>query len=544
MLAAQRATVARHEIRDLLGDRHHLGAPRSVVNLHQRADVQAAHARVRVVGGLGAMPFHDRSESVHERGELRRVHGGVFHERHRLALARHAVQERLPRLAQLPRVRERLRVLVALHRHARQGRRESIEARAHGFHRVALELDIHHRAQTAAGRLRKHLDITPILGVGERRLDHHVVHELHRARPAADHPHQRRQGRGHALEAQDRESRAGGLGHQLQRRGRDRRQRALAAAHQRGQVHAIEGARRASVELIQQQVEVVAVDMTLDGGDASPDLLAQRQRDRRQSLRHRALTRIPLARTLAEVHRGAVRHHHLEREEILHRPPMQDASRARRVVADHAAERGVSARRDIRTEEESLGRQRRVQLIQRDARLHARRARRRVDLEDRPAMRAEVHHHREVHTLARQTGAATAWQHRKVVRLAEPHQVRDPRRRPRHDHPDRLHLVDARVGRVEHPVVTIEADLAHAERAKFVGHAQARGLGMRQHIQVHAHRAILGLLRHRACALVRGRFSPSSTPARLRSPSSGPRPAKARAPCARRRRCRPGRSRP
>ena len=466
MLATQRAAVLLHQIGHLGGDRHHLRAARRIVDLHQRPDVQATHACVRVVGRLGAMRRHDGAELVHERGQFHRINRRVLHEGDRLAIARHAVQQRLAGLAQLPRIGQRLGILVALHGRVGQRGTQAIKARANRIHRIRLELHVHHCTQLARGGLGQHFHVMAVFLVGERGVDHHVVDQLHGARPACQHLAKRRQRGRHAVEAQDGKPRARWLAHDLQCGTHHHRQRAFAAAHQRGQVHLVEGSGRAALELIEQQVHVVAVDVALDVGHAATDLFAQRQHDGRQPRDHVALARITLATALFKAGRRAVGQQHIERDQVLHGAPVDDAASARGVVADHAADGGVTAGCHIGSEEQPLGRQRGVQLIQRHAGLHRGGHGGFVDVDHAATMRAKVQHHREVHALPRQTGATAARQQRQAALGAESHHTLGGLHAVQHHHADGFHLEDAGVGGVQHAVMATEAHIARSHQSQ------------------------------------------------------------------------------
>ena len=466
MLATERAAVLLHQIGHLGGDRHHLGAARGVVDLHQRADMQAADAGMRVVGGLGAMRRHDGAELVHERGQFHGIHGRVLHEGDRLARARHAVQQRLACLAQLPRIGQRPGIFVALHGRVGQRGAQAIEARTHRIHRLRLELHVHDGAQLARGGLRQHFHVVAVFLVRQRRVDHHVIDQLHGARSARQHLAKRRQRCGNAVEAQDGKTGARGLAHDLQHCAHHHRQRAFAAAHQRGQVHLVEGAGRAALELIQQQVHVVAIHVALDVGHAATDLFTQRQHDGREARDHVTLARIALAAALFKARRRAVWQQHVERDQVLHGAPVDDAARARGVVADHAADGGVAAGGHIGPEEEPLGRQGRVQLIQRHARLHRGGHGLLVDVDHAAAVRAEVEHHREVDTLPSKAGATTARQQRQAAFGAETHHALGRLHAVQHHHADGFHLEDAGVGGVQHAVMTTEAHIAGSQESQ------------------------------------------------------------------------------
>ena len=412
------------------------------------------------------MRRHDGTELVHERGQFHRIDGRVLHEGDRLSIARHAVQQRLAGLAQLPRIGQRLGILVALHGRIGQRGTQAIKARAHRVHRFRLELHVHDGAQLARGRLGQHLHVVAVLLVRQRGVDHHVVDQLHGTRPACQHLAERRQRGRHAVEAQDGKPRARWLAHDLHRGTHHHRQRAFAAAHQRGKVHLVEGAGRAALKLIEQQVHVVAIHMALDVGHAATDLFAQRQHDGRQPRDHVALARITLATALFKAGRRAVGQQHIERDQVLHGAPVDDAARARGVVADHAADGGVTAGGHIGPEEQPLGRERGVQLIQRHARLHRGGHGLLVDVDHAAAVRAEVEHHREVHALPRQAGATAARQQRQAALGTETHHTLGGLHAVQHHHADGFHLEDAGVGGVQHAVMTTEAHIARSQQSQ------------------------------------------------------------------------------
>ncbi len=93
MFAAQRAAKLEHQIGDLGGDLPHALHVGGCLQVQERPDVQAADAGMAVKGALGAVPLENSAETAHELGQPGRRDRGILHERHRLAIAAHAVQQ-------------------------------------------------------------------------------------------------------------------------------------------------------------------------------------------------------------------------------------------------------------------------------------------------------------------------------------------------------------------------------------------------------------------------------------------------------------------
>ena len=491
MLARQRAAIARDELRDVLRDRHHHRAILRVMDRDERADVEASDRGMRVVRGGRSVLRHDRAELLDEVGQLRGVDCGVLDEGERLARARYAVQERLARLAQLPRLEALGGARVGRHRGARKRGAERVEPRRQLVGAVCEVLDIEHRAKRSRRRLRHQLDILAVLGVAQRDIDHHIVDELDRGRLRREDRLQVRQRLAHAREADDREPPLLRLGNEREFRAQRGRERSLGAAHEVREVDPVVGARGRTLELLEEHVERIAVDMAQDLGKTRLDLARDRTHDRGDRIGDRALRGIAVAASLLEAVHAAVGEDHIERDEALDGAAVEDRVRARRVVADHPAERRVRARRDIGSEHQPVRRERLVQLVERHARLDDRASSLGIDREDRSAMLREIDDDGAVHALAGERGARSAREDRHALPAEVSHGARAIGHRTRHDHADRLDLVDARVGRVEHAVVATEADVrvrdaaqhprkAEAQRVEFIAafeQRKGRGLG-------------------------------------------------------------------
>ena len=96
MLARERPPELEHEIGDFVRD--HLELPDAVgcLQVHDRANVQAADRRVGIDAGSGAMLAHDCEELFDEAAQALRSDGGVLNERDalRVSLHRHGESER------------------------------------------------------------------------------------------------------------------------------------------------------------------------------------------------------------------------------------------------------------------------------------------------------------------------------------------------------------------------------------------------------------------------------------------------------------------
>jgi hypothetical protein len=102
VLARDRPAELDNEVGDLLGDRAHLLEAARRLQVDDRADVQAPHRAVAVVGADGLVLSEDLAKPRHELGELPGLDARVLDERDRLFVALHPEEEPEPGLAELP----------------------------------------------------------------------------------------------------------------------------------------------------------------------------------------------------------------------------------------------------------------------------------------------------------------------------------------------------------------------------------------------------------------------------------------------------------
>ena len=102
VLARVGALVLAHHRERLLRDRAHLAHVPLVLEVEDRAHVQAADRGVRVPGAAGAVAGEEVGEALGVVGQMLERHGAVLDERDRLAVALHRHHDVEPGLAQLP----------------------------------------------------------------------------------------------------------------------------------------------------------------------------------------------------------------------------------------------------------------------------------------------------------------------------------------------------------------------------------------------------------------------------------------------------------
>ena len=162
----------------------------------------------------------------------------------------------------------------------------------------------------------------------------------------------------------------------------------------------------------------------------------------------------------AELVLRAVGQDRVDRAHVVGHQPVADRLRAAGIVARHAADRAARVCRGIDREEQPVLAQRGVQMAQHQAGLHQRGARVGIDMQDAAQMLRAVDHQRAVHRLAALAGAAAARQHRDAFLARDRQRRGDVADLLRHDHADRLDLVDRRIGGVAAAVGAAEQHLA------------------------------------------------------------------------------------
>ena len=159
--------------------------------------------------------------------------------------------------------------------------------------------------------------------------------------------------------------------------------------------------------------------------------------------------------------------HHVLRNHMVDRLAVVHRSRAARVVRHHAAERGAVGGRDVGSEPEPVGPERGVQLVQHDARLHARPAFGDVHFQHAIEVLGRVHLKAGADRLARLRGAAPTHRQRTSMLAADLDGANDvfPRF---HDHDaHRLNPVHAGIGGVQRARDLVEPHLALDDRVQI-----------------------------------------------------------------------------
>ena len=159
----------------------------------------------------------------------------------------------------------------------------------------SLIFHIHHRAQISTGGLGHQVDIVAIFRVVPRRIQDHFINQLNGAGFGVDHLHQWRQRVFNACEPNDGQARARGLGNNFQRGLHHHGKSAFGTTQQLRQIQLVKSARRAGLKLLQQNVNVVAVDMAHYFWNAFLNLSGKRQNERGQSTRDCILRRVAIA---------------------------------------------------------------------------------------------------------------------------------------------------------------------------------------------------------------------------------------------------------
>ncbi len=216
-------------------------------------------------------------------------------------------------------------------------------------------------------------------------------------------------------------------------------------------------------------VDVVAADPPQNLGKAPLDLLglapvqgAHAGHELAIPLRHRAAIGISwkIPGHLAEPRRGAIGEQRVDAAHIVHHVAVAQRARATAVVGGHAADRRAAGCRRIDRKEQPVFAKEAVEPVEHDPRLDPCPAPFDIDRNHPVEMFAAVDDERPRHRLPALRGAAAARQHRHPLLARD----RDRRRRIvaalRHDHPQRLDLVDRRIGRIAPATERIEQHLA------------------------------------------------------------------------------------
>ena len=160
-----------------------------------------------------------------------------------------------------------------------------------------------------------------------------------------------------------------------------------------------------------------------------------------------------------ELCRRAVGQHDLDGPHVIDRLAVAERPGTRRVVADHAADRGPVAGRDVRPEHQPQRLEVGVELVEHDARLDPHRHRIAIDDADPVKILREVDDDPRPDGLAREAGGPAPRHDRHALLGRDPHRRDHILDRPGHDHAHRLDLVQAGVGRVKPAPAPVEVDL-------------------------------------------------------------------------------------
>ncbi len=221
-----------------------------------------------------------------------------------------------------------------------------------------------------------------------------------------------------------------------------------------------------------------------------PEVIEVVARDLAQQLRKACLDFpfFPLVETLQLPHElavfaASVRHRaeapllagdrdRVDRKHVVHHVAVLDRARATRIISRHPAERRLRAGRDVDREPEAAAPQLRVQRIEHHAGLDQRGARLLVDFQNAVEVLAVVDDQRFADGLPALRAARAARQDRHALLLGN--RNRGPCRlfAARHNHADRLHLVDRSVGGIAAAACGIEQDLA----VELLGEARCEGV--------------------------------------------------------------------
>ena len=214
-----------------------------------------------------------------------------------------------------------------------------------------------------------------------------------------------------------------------------------------------------------QGVDVVAADPPEKGRKAARDLVRFTVAERPHAADEVGVVVVAgepreVARDLAEPRRVPVRENRAHRVHVVHHVAVADGARAARVVAGHAPDGGPVGGRHVDGKEEPGGLQPSVEAVEHDSRLHRDPARLFVHAEHLVEVPAGIDDHRLADGLPALGGAGAARQDRGARLPADRDGALDVLGVTWRDHPDRLDLVDRRVGAVAAPARGVEPHLA------------------------------------------------------------------------------------
>jgi hypothetical protein len=190
-----------------------------------------------------------------------------------------------------------------------------------------------------------------------------------------------------------------------------------------------------------------------------PNLVRKRADNSGDLLRERRNIRIVRRCALLEAQHASVSEHHIERNNMLNGPPEQYRVRAGGVVADHAPDCGVTGGGDIRSEHQSKGQERLIELVEYHARLNNRAPLHRVDSLDGSTGCTEVDDHRLIDRLPGERSPTATRQDRDSMLRADANCLDTVRNGGGDHHADGLDLKDARICGIQHSIAAPEAHL-------------------------------------------------------------------------------------
>ncbi len=456
MLAGMRALVFAHHGEGLLGDRAHLLDVDLLLEVEHGPHMEAADRGMRVPGAVGAVLLEHGGEPRRVIREVVERHGAVLDEGDRLPVPLHRHHDVEAFLAHVP------------HRLLEGG----VGGLDHGAGEaeIAHQLDqLHQPPPDVVGVLagefdeqqRRRLALDEAVDGGAehgnvaRQVDHGAVDQLDRGRAQRHDAPGRRHRLVESREMADAEHAVRRDRLQLELDGIEEGERALRADQQMR--HVVAG--------IVDHVDVVAADPAQQLGEALGDLGRFAPVQRAHVAHEVAIALgcdavIEIAGHLAHARRRAVGQERVDSAHVVHHVAVAQAARAAAVVGGHAADGGAIAGRDVDREEQAVRLQRLVEAVEHHARLDQRAAPLDIDGEDAVHVLAAIDDEGAADGLAALRGAAAARQDRHALLAGDGERRRDVLLVARHDHAQRLDLVDRRIGAVAAAAERVEQHLA------------------------------------------------------------------------------------
>ena len=478
VLAAHRPLELGDEVGDRARDRPERLDPRARLDVQDRPDVQAADVGVAVTGGLGPLPGHDRAEPPVELGELLGGDGRVLDEGDRLGVADHPHQQRQPRLAHLPEVGLVGGLQALVHPDHAGASREPAGEVVGALGQLLRALGVKLRGQDRRRVPAREVELPREGRLRRGEVEDHPVEHLDRDRAGGDHLVQAVERRLDRREREHDQPLRLRHRHELQLGPGDDRQGPLRADDQPREVEfpgAFLPAGRPDGEAGNELVEVIPAHPAENSRELRRDRRAVLGDRRAHGPMNRPDPVVPGADGVQlrggdrpEGRRRAVGEDDVERPDVIDRLAVAERPGAGRVVADHAAERGAVARRDVRPEHQPERLQVRSEPVEHDPRLDPDRHLVAIDDADPVQVLREIEHHGRPDGLPRQAGRGASGQD------GHPFLGRDPDRRDdvghgaRNDHAQGLDLIETGVGRVKPARPAIEINLGAGLAAQSV----------------------------------------------------------------------------